>query len=326
VKPGFKVKRILFQELGLLLRSGITLPSALQKLENTSRGQLRKFAGRLRQRAERGDSFAEIFAEDHGLSRMESAVLRACSRGGRLDDGCSLLAEHLDNLHNTRRAVLQKLTYPLFVLHFGVFALAVPKLLGNGGMSAFLTEALGILAVLYLAVGVLYLLGKTLGNLAAHNAATDAFLGALPVIGGIRSDFALSRFCAIYEMQLDAGVNVLDSLSEAGHASQSALLFNAIQRALPKVREGHQPGEILSAQTFSDDVMGALQIGESTGRLGEALIRLANEFRERAVRKITLVSEWIPRLVYIGVLLYIAARIVLFYQGLYGQYMKLMDF
>ena len=69
--------------------------------------------------------------------------------------------------------------------------------------------------------------------------AIDWLLGRVPLVGKLRRNLALSRFCATYEMQLQAGINVYDSLRAAADASQSARIEAFIaQRAAARARRG----------------------------------------------------------------------------------------
>jgi type IV pilus assembly protein PilC len=326
VKPGPDAKRVFFHQLAQLLHAGIALPSALQKLERTAHGPTRALAKELHRRLESGTAAGDIFTGAPGLGAMESSVLNACARGGRLDQGCTLLAEHFDQMRAARATITQKLAYPLFVLHFGVFALALPTLLAGRGLTAYLQQTLGFLAALYVAAGALFFLGKAFAGLAAHNTLADTVLRALPAFGAARRSFALSRFCAIYEIQIEAGINAVDSLATAGAASRSALMAGSVAHALPAVRRGEKPGDLLDARVFTDELVNALRIGESSGNLDAELRRLADENRRRALGRVAMLSEWLPRLIYCAVLLYLGWQIISFYKGMFAEYNKLIDF
>ncbi|HYR58984.1 MAG TPA: type II secretion system F family protein, partial [Chthoniobacteraceae bacterium] len=126
----------------------------------------------------------------------------------------------------------------------------------------------------------------------------------------------VSRFCATYEMQLGAGVNVMDGLKAAARASRSGLIAAAVRRALPKVAQGSQVGPLLSAGSgFPSSMLRDFTVGEQTGRLDEELDRLAEEHRRAALARLDTLAEWVPRLIYIGVVAYLGYRIVDFYAG-----------
>jgi hypothetical protein len=134
-----------------------------------------------------------------------------------------------------------KQAYPLFVVHFGVVAFSLSRLFGPNGSMERVGE--GILIGFACLWGALFLGGMLIGAIrrqASHNVALDRSLGMIPVIGGMRRDLALSRFSAAYDMQLEAGVNVLGALEASGRASASANYRDAVDKALPEVRSGRK--------------------------------------------------------------------------------------
>lgn len=114
------------------------------------------------------------------------------------------------------------------------------------GASVYLRGTLGFLAGLYTVAMALLVLSKTLTSAAVNIPFADKLLRAISIIGPLRRAMAMSRFCATYDLQLDAGVNVMQSLYGAANASQSGLVRRAIARSLPQVRLGHQVGPLLA--------------------------------------------------------------------------------
>jgi type II secretory pathway component PulF len=151
----------------------------------------------------------------------------------------------------------------------------------------------------------------------------DDLLRNLPFLGKIRRAFSISRFCATYNMQLEAGVNVMDSLREADRASRSGLIHAAVMRALPKVRQGEKAGEHLArtAGAFPKEMLGAIIVAEETGRLDQTLSRIAEEQRAEGFRRVDIAAEWIPRLIYISILAYLGWQVIEGYRG----YMRQID-
>jgi type IV pilus assembly protein PilC len=155
---------------------------------------------------------------------------------------------------------------------------------------------------------------------AESSVAMDRSLGLIPLVGGVRRDMALSRFSAAYDMQLEAGVNVLGALEASGRASASATYRDAIQRAVSDVRAGEPVSTALVAtHAFPERVIRAFMVGEESGRLDQELRKLSDEYRRGGLRKVEALSEWIPRLVFIAVAVAIGWKVVSFYMGYLNQ-------
>lgn len=316
----FREKQSLYHSLGQLLRSGVTFPAALRSLATTSRGDLRRLLTRLNHAVENGNTVAEAFAAQRPvISEMESSIVAAVERAGRLDRGLGQLADYFGALAAARATAWKKAAYPLFVLHFGILVLGVQTLI-SAGVGAYLVNVGTLLAIVYGVALLVAVAVPLLSDSGAFSGAIDALLRCIPLIGGIRKNFAVSRFCATYEMQLGAGVNVMDGLKAAGRAARSGLIANTIARALPKVTQGEQVGPLLAAGGgFPETMLRDFAVGEQTGRLDEELDRLAVEHRQAALSRLEALAEWLPRLIYVGVMGYLAYRIVSWYSGYLQQ-------
>ena len=192
----FREKQNLYHSLGTLLRSGATFPSALQSLSRTSRGSLRQLLTQLNSAVAGGLTVGEAFAAQRpAVSELEAGIVSAVERAGRLDRGLAQLAEYFGALDAARAGVIRKIAYPVFVLHFGILVLGVPTLMASG-LGAYVRETGFILALIYGVAIVIGLAVPLLRDLGSISAGVDALLRVIPLIGGIRRDFAVARFCA----------------------------------------------------------------------------------------------------------------------------------
>jgi type IV pilus assembly protein PilC len=317
-------KQRLYHSLAQLIRSGIPFPSAVEKLANTSRGATSHLLRKLRGRVSEGKTVGEAFACEHpAVTVLETAVVTAVERSGRLEHGLQELANYFGGLAQARAVILKRCAYPFFLLHFGVFALAVPTLVFQG-IRPFVMQTFGVLLGFYAVVAVIAFLVPMLGNIAATSVSVDRLLRTVPLIGKIRRSFALSRFCTVYEIQLDAGVNIIDSLLTAGQASRSGLVLSAVDFAVPELRSGAQVGPLLAASgAFPAEVIQSFIVGEETGGLDKELRRLSEELRNEAIGTLETFSEWVPKLIYVGIVLYFAYFIVQFYLGYFRMVTEL---
>ncbi|MEI9893040.1 MAG: type II secretion system F family protein [Chthoniobacter sp.] len=87
-----------------------------------------------------------------------------------------------------------------------------------------------------------------------------------------------------------------------------------------------QVGPLLAASgAFPSDLTQALIVGEETGSLDHELRRMSDEFRQKALSSLETFADWLPKLVNIGAVLYLAWKIIGIGQGYYGQLGKLME-
>ena len=319
-------KQSLYHSLGQLVRSGVPFPSALDNLARTTRGGTRGVIRRLKDGVSSGQTVGESFARQRpAVGEMEVGVIAAVERAGKLEQGLAQLSAYFGALEQARRGILKKCAYPAFVLHFGVFALSL-RTIFEKGFGAYLQATFGLLALLWGIVLVIALLVPLLRDAGSKSAALDSLLRTLPLVGGIRRALSTSRFCATYEMQLDAGINVIDALQAAQRASRSGLIRAAVERAIPEVRGGAQVGGLLAASgAFPEPMIRSFCVGEQTGELDAELKRLAADYQAEGLARIETLAEWLPRFFYIAILFYIGYGVVTWYQNYLHQAMSIMD-
>ena len=311
-------KARLYHDLGQLIRSGTSFPKAIETLSPHTRGNARSALAAVKTALARGVTVAEaLTAGAPFIAPLEAGMFTASDRAGRLENGLAHASEYYGALAEARSRMWSRAAYPLFVLHIGFIALSLPIIFApGGGAEAFVKTITIAAACLWLAIlGGGFLFGALL-SAAAQNVALDRLFRSIPVLGKLRRSFALSRFCAAYNLQLDAGVNVLASLEVAGRASSSAVIRAAADEALPSVRAGGKVGAALVAtRKFPEPFARAFTVGEETGQLDQELRRLSDEYRLSALRGVETISDWIPKLLYLAILIYLGWRIISFYQG-----------
>jgi type II secretory pathway component PulF len=323
---GPREKQQLYHSLAQLLRAGITFPQAVEKLSRTAAPPLRRLLSRLRASLQSGRTVAEACAEARpAIGAMEASVLVAVERAGRLDRGLDQLSKYFAEIARAKGRILAKLAYPVFLLVFGVLVLNVPVAFTRGG-GAFAQAVLGPLAAAVLLTGALGLAITLLFDAAVFSSLADASLRAIPGLGGMHRAFSMARFCLAYDLQLEAGVNTLDALHSAARASRSALVRQAVDTILPEVRAGSPPGPLLAATgAFAPIVAETISVGEETGTLGTELHRLSLEQQTIAFNRLEGIADWLPRFAYLAILIFLATRILATFQGVMGEYQKILD-
>lgn len=326
VRLRFRDKKSLYHSLGQLVRSGVTFPAALDRLTPASRGRLRQLLTALNRQIAGGLSVGEAFATQRpAITELEAGIVSAVERAGRLDRGLEQLSAYFGALETARAGVMRRVAYPVFLLHFGILALGLPTLFAKG-LPGYLEETGMPLGLLYGGALLLAVVIPVIREAGASVATLDGLLRALPVLGPMRRDFAVARFCATYEMQLGAGVNVMDGLAAGARASRSALIASAVKNALPEIRGGERVGPLLALSgAFPEPMIRAFCVGEDTGHLDEELDRLATEYQASAITRLEVFAEWLPKVIYLVACLYIGYRIVAWYRGYLQNVMDLTN-
>lgn len=311
MRLSLRTKASFYQHMARLVRSGVTVPQAVERLISTSSGPQRAFLREVAASLRDGATFSEAMDRTKSITSLESTSIAALERTGRLDDGLKQLGDYFEAMYKSRAEIVRKSAYPVFILHLGVFLMNLPLLFTSAGAPEYLKRTAILLGVFYGIAAVFAIFVPVLRDAGAVNASLDRVLRTIPLIGKIRRSFALSRFCAAYDMQLDSGVNVIDSLQAAGRASRSGMISDAVSHAITAVRAGERVGPVLATHTaFPDPMKQSLLVAEETGSLDQELPRLASEYQEEGLTKLNTFSEWLPKLIYLGVMGFLAYNIV----------------
>ena len=327
----FREKHEFYAGLARLIRSGNPLTSSLDLLaRNSSRG-LRVFLRALNERIKQGEPLGDALLEMRpAISDLEAGIIGAAGRSGKLDHGCEQLSRYFESLERARKQIMARSMYPLVMLHLVIpmaaFALREIESLMQMQVSSYLRLILIPFAVLYGALAVGWLLWRALESAARSNVAADMFLGRIPGLGAVREKFALARFFTTLDAQLEAQVNVWDAFASAAKTSDSGRIIAAARQAMPMLQSGERLGEALAMKrVIPEEYINSFRIAEQAGELDAELSLLAQRSEETAVAVLDRWSEWLPRIIYIGVMIYGAYLVVHLYQMYLNGSMKLLD-
>jgi len=312
-------KREFYAGLARLMRSGTALPSALELLARDTPRRLGDFLRALNERIKQGEPLGDaLLRQRPKVSDLEASIVEASSRSGHLDRGCDQLARYFEALERARGEMLSRMAYPVVMLNLAVFMLKAQLLL-TVGTGAYIAAVVEEFVVIYAVVAVLWLAWKALSGAARRDVTAERLLNRIPGLGSIREKFALARFFATLEAQLDAQVNMWDALANAAKTSDSARIIRGAREAIPLMRDGERLSEALAARkVIPDEFVRTFRVAEQAGELDAELTQMARQSEEMAVASLSRWSEWLPKLIYGCVLLSIGWQIVQWYSGYLG--------
>ncbi len=314
-----------YHQVGAMLGAGMPLTSVIDQLHATPPGRFfRQPLAQISTSLKSGLTFTESVSQIKGwLPTFDTALLGAGEQSGRLDACCRLLATYYQNRAQLARQVLSSLAYPLFLVHFAVFIIPFPQLFMGGNVTAYLQQTVGVLVAGWVLIFILaYLCQGQRGEY--WRSVVEQVFNPFPVLGVARRRLALSRLVAALEALLNAGVGIQQGWELAAAASGSPRLAKEVRSWGPKLAAGLTPADILKgSRAFEEMFVNLYSTGEISGTLDESLRRLAVYYQEDAARKLQRLAEWTPRVVYIGICILLAVRIVgwwvAYYNGILGD-------
>jgi type II secretory pathway component PulF len=322
ITPGqFAHRAAFYQQLGELTNAGIVLTAALEQIERhpPDRSYLEPIR-RLRAEIVGGFTLSESLQRlGPWLPDFDIALLQAGEQSGRLDTCFRSLADYYSERARLVRQMLADMAYPGFLFHFAIFIMPFPRLFSSGNWIVYLLQTFGVLLPLYgvLALAV-YAAQSRHGE--TWRGRLEALLHPVPILGSGRRSLALSRLSAALEALLRAGVSIIQAWELAAKACGSPFLRRLVASWRPQLDAGRTPAEEVSASgQFPELFAGQYATGEISGQLDDTLARLHRYYREEGWRKLHAVAQWTPRVIYLGVALMIAYRVVRFWLGYFND-------
>ena len=290
------------RSLAGLLSAGVPLSRALTVIEREATHTAARNAwARIHSEVKDGNSLAEALsrasAAQPGLfAPVFIAMVKAGETGGFLAVVLDQVADYLERQRELTNRVVTALVYPALLLTiaggvvtflliwfiprfaelFASFHRELPPL-------TLLIQAVSHLLVHYGWIVLLVVLGgvfagrKLLATEAGGRWWEDLMM-RLPGIGEVRTGLARVRFCRMLGTLLGAGVPLLNALSVARETVGSRSLASALNEAGERIRQGSS----LTAGLAGLDALlpptarEALAVAESSGRLPQELLRLAD--------------------------------------------------
>ena len=320
--PGQFVRRSEFyHQLAQLTAAGISLTAALEQLRrNPPARSYRVPLSRILDLISQGATFSDaLLATGSWLPIFDIALLQAGEASGRLDACFKLLADYYTDRARVARQLITDLLYPTFLLHAAVFILPFPQFFLSGDWVAYLRSILTVLAPIYVLVALLVIAGQSRHG-ESWRAFVEAVLRPVPVLGTARRYLALARLSAALEALINAGVNIVEAWDLASAASGSPALRRTVLAWKPQLNAGQTPAEIVAeSRVFPELFANQYMTGEVSGKLDETLRRLQRYYQDEGTSKLHAVAQWLPRVVYLVIALWIAYTVVSFYADRFRQ-------
>jgi type II secretory pathway component PulF len=318
---GIKRKEItaFTREMAALLQAAIPIPQALSGLgEEEENLALRAVVLQIAESVRKGMSFSAALDEHPRLfNKLYVSMVKVGEEAGALQKVMGDLSEMLEHEDEVRGEIVSAVSYPAFVLGFGIFTVTILLTVVLPRLFTMLQEMLQVLPLPTL------ILLRTSGFIQHYWAAILVALAAsiagcrwyfrspegalfrdrlklhLPVLGGVFRAAALGRFSRTLGTLVRSGVSLLPALKIVENTIGNLVLAQLIARVSEETRGGDSLAVPLrKLAIFPNTAIQMINVGEETGKLDEMLLKVAaNEERHMRARTKVLISLLAPALI-----------------------------
>ncbi len=310
-----KEKLFFVQNLGLMLKSGISLSSALITLAKQTPNQ--RFASILSEvghKVEEGNSFSESMQNHRKVfGEMFVSMVEAGEMSGKLEEVLKQLFIQMKKEHALISKVKGALTYPAVIIFamFGIgtfmIVVIIPKITAMfSEMDVELplpTKILiktselvinnGLLSIVFFVIFVITFT-KTIQN-PKGKYIFQGILLKIPIISPIIKKINLARFARNISSLLKTDIMIIKSFQITANVLGNLHYRNALLVMAQKIKKGEKLSEAIDLypHLFNPVVSQMIAIGEETGELDNILIELAGFYEE----EVDLVMESLPSII-----------------------------
>jgi type II secretory pathway component PulF len=257
---------------------------------------------------------------------FDLALIDAGERSGRLDACFALLAVYYRERAQMMRQMISDMGYPAFVFNFSIVLFPFIEFIKSGNFMRFIGTILMIAVPIY---GVLFLIIYACQGRhgEAWRSKLEKILSYVPILRTARQDLALARLAMALESLINAGVPIVTAWQLSATASGSPLLERTVQSWKVPLETGSTFSELItSSGCFPELFANLYHTGEISGTTDKTLIRLHNLYQTEGQSKMKALSQWTPKIVYFGIMIFVAFKIISFYTGYFNEVNQAIDF
>ncbi|MBI2590626.1 MAG: type II secretion system F family protein [Candidatus Blackburnbacteria bacterium] len=327
-----------------MITAGLPITNALVILREQSTRSLVPAIGQILADVEGGMSLAAALEKHPKIfSGVYIALIKAGEGGGVLDQVLARLADNLEAQREFQSKVKGALIYPAIVV-IGMVAVAaimmvfvLPKLMtlfadfnANLPLATRVLMAISnfvsrywlvIVAIIFGLVWVLRMYARS----SQGEERIDRLKLKIPIYGPLQKEIVLTEMTRTLGLLVGAGVSILEGLKIVSGIVDNVLIKKSLTRASTQVEQGFALAYAFSQdkEIFPPMLYQMLAVGEETGKLDEALLKVSHVFEQESanlVRGLTAAIEPLVMIVLgIGVGFLVVAIIMPIY-SLTGQF------
>lgn len=296
------------KRLAILLKAGVPILESLKMMKKQMSSRSGVYVlNDLFNGVENGQSL-HMGMEKYRKSFGDFAVniIRIGEISGTLNETLGYLAEEIKKKRELRRKVISALVYPAFIvvatigitvlLTVYIFPKILPILSGFKGQLPFTTRTLMFVSHAFITHGLLIVLsvvglavlGSLLMCLKSFRLLTDKLILKIPLLGKLFQYYHMANFCRTLGVLLRSNVQIIEATDITAKTSTNLVYQKSLYGLSQSITRGTKLSVYFEENTkiFPPMVSQMVMVGESTGKLSDSLLYLA-EIYENEVSELT---------------------------------------
>lgn len=300
----------LFLQLAHTEKAGFPAAEAfgmIAKNDTTLRKRLDTMPARLKSGQKIADAGfkAGLFDDNH------RALIAAAENSGKLAELYKKLADYYNGVAKRQKKMRSRLYLPAFILAMAFFVQPLPQLVAAKiSLGRYLYESAGQLLIMAIGITLLIKLPRILASMNLMAEWHHLQLRVPPIAKWV-TNRQLNTFFFMLAVLLDAGQPFTTALPQAIASIKNTPLRKQFAPALAMMETGSSVAETLaSVALMKANTLQIIKSGEHSGQLAGTLLHFTEIDAENLALQDEAFAEWLPRLVYTAIGLWMAASIL----------------
>lgn len=290
---------LLCRQISTMLRAGVAILQSLDIMaKQVNNPVLRKILSEASFNIEGGSSLSDSFAKyPKVFDQLFLNVVQVGEESGTLDRSFNYLAALYENEKDMKERIKAATRYPkivivaIFIAIFILMSFVVPKF-ANLFTSAkvalplptkILISVSGFFAEYYLAIAIFIAAVITMYRVSLNyekvRMLRDEILLKTPVFGDLSIKIYMSRFCRVFSILTESGINIIKTLQLSASALSNLVLYKSLEKVRLDVSEGMDIHSAMGKfNVFPPMVVQMISVGEEAGQLDEMMSKVADYF------------------------------------------------
>ncbi len=256
-----------------------------------------------------------------GFSAFEIKLVSAGERSGRLDESFRQLGDYWKTEQALASEMWKQMAYPIILLHLLPVLAPIQKLV-TSSVTEYLITVAGQLLFLYAFAFALFWTVRTLW----YSAVGQVVLLRLPLVGRFwRATFAY-RWIVALRMEVGAGITFSSALADAWEATGFLSRMTRAEEAREGIIGGQSLAELVGRwRELPEDWVDYFDTAEVSGKIVETLELVEKHALDEWRKAQERLADWMPKLLYVAVILYAAFQVLDMAMSTYGAVGKALD-
>lgn len=303
-------RSLIYGNLAVMQDAGFPVLRALRVATSGMKGKVADGFRAMEKDVSAGDGFVVAMGKYPKVFRqLDVMVIGAGDASGNLADCFKLLSHWYGFCDRIRNTIVSGMMLPLVLLLIVALLDPVPALcFGRISIIHFFFRIIGNLALFSVPAGVIFAVVRFSPRTGFFRMQLDRLTLKMPVLGRAVRQLALSRYCHVFYMLFKGGLPIVQCAQMASEHTGNIVITDMLAGGWRSAAMGNPVSDGFS-QKLDEDFIESWRIGEETGELDNVVRRQVEKSSEKAESIFADLGQWIPRLFYWLVSIFIVMSI-----------------